>query len=154
MFVDESVSPAPVGGLKHQPRHLVQAALAAGTGAHERAGRVAGAIREARASPVAGRIRRRRGMNRPSFGRALAVRGLDQFDTPPVALDPLFAHEPLLAGVRAAWLPSPMAFSIGANTRREAVVSIAKAGDSPRSIVLPRVDSGGRYWLGRQGVKR
>lgn len=37
------------------------------------------------------RNRRRRSMNRPSFGRALAVRGLDQFDTPPVALDPLFA---------------------------------------------------------------
>jgi hypothetical protein len=92
-------------------------------------------------------------VNRPSFGRALAVRGLDQFDTPAPVLGPLFAHEPLLAGVRAAWLPSPMAFSIAANTRREAVVSIAKAGDSPRSIVLPRVDSGGRYWLGRQGVK-
>ena len=38
---------------------------------------------------------------RPSLGRSRAVRGLDQFDTPPVALDPLFEHEPLLAGVTA-----------------------------------------------------
>jgi hypothetical protein len=29
------------------------------------------------------------------------VRGLDQFDTPPVALEPLFVHEPLLAGVKS-----------------------------------------------------
>src|SRR5438552_2763253 len=36
---------------------------------------------------------------RPSFGRPRAVRGLDQFDTPPIALGPLFEHEPLLAGV-------------------------------------------------------
>ena len=36
---------------------------------------------------------------RPSFGRSRAVRGLDLFDTPPVALGPLFEHEPLLAGV-------------------------------------------------------
>jgi hypothetical protein len=36
---------------------------------------------------------------RPSFGRPRDVRGLDQFDTPPIALDPLFEHEPLLAGV-------------------------------------------------------
>ena len=36
---------------------------------------------------------------RPSFGRSRAVRGLDLFDTPPIALGPLFAHEPLLAGV-------------------------------------------------------
>ena len=36
---------------------------------------------------------------RPSFGRTPAVRGLDLFDTPPVALGPLFEHEPLLAGV-------------------------------------------------------
>jgi hypothetical protein len=35
----------------------------------------------------------------PSFGRPRAVRGLDCFDTPPVALDPLWAHEPLLANV-------------------------------------------------------
>jgi hypothetical protein len=39
------------------------------------------------------------GPRRPSLGRPRAVRGLDQFDTPPVALDPLFEHEPLLAGV-------------------------------------------------------
>jgi hypothetical protein len=39
------------------------------------------------------------GKRRPSFGRPRAVRGLDQFDTPPLALGPLFAHEPLLAGV-------------------------------------------------------
>ena len=36
---------------------------------------------------------------RPSFGRSKSERGLDQFDTPPVALGPLFEHEPLLAGV-------------------------------------------------------
>jgi hypothetical protein len=36
---------------------------------------------------------------RPSFGRPRAVRGLDLFDTPPIALRPLFEHEPLLAGV-------------------------------------------------------
>jgi hypothetical protein len=36
---------------------------------------------------------------RPSFGRSPAVRGLDLFDTPPIALEPLFEHEPLLAGV-------------------------------------------------------
>jgi hypothetical protein len=36
---------------------------------------------------------------RPSFGRPPAVRGLDLFDTPVIALEPLFAHEPLLRGV-------------------------------------------------------
>src|SRR4029077_3925005 len=39
------------------------------------------------------------GQARPSFGRSRAVRGFDLFDTPPVALGPLFEHEPLLAGV-------------------------------------------------------
>ena len=43
--------------------------------------------------------------SRPSFGRPRAVRGLDQFDTPPIALDPLWAHEPLLAGVTEACEP-------------------------------------------------
>ena len=38
-------------------------------------------------------------MGRPSFGRSRKQRGDDLFDTPPVALAPLFAHEPLLAGV-------------------------------------------------------
>ena len=42
---------------------------------------------------------------RPSFGRPPAVRGLDLFDTPPIALGPLFAHEPLLAGVTAVCEP-------------------------------------------------
>ena len=42
---------------------------------------------------------------RPSFGRPSAVRGLDLFDTPPIALGPLFAHEPLLAGVTAVCEP-------------------------------------------------
>jgi hypothetical protein len=37
--------------------------------------------------------------NRPSFGRPRKERGLDQFDTPPIALVPLFEHEPLLKGV-------------------------------------------------------
>ena len=36
---------------------------------------------------------------RPSPGRSQSERGLDQFDTPPIALGPLFEHEPLLAGV-------------------------------------------------------
>jgi hypothetical protein len=36
---------------------------------------------------------------RPSFGRSRSVRGLDLFDTPPIALVPLFEHEPLLAGI-------------------------------------------------------
>jgi hypothetical protein len=37
--------------------------------------------------------------HRPSFGRPRSIRGLDLFDTPPKALDPLFVHEPLLRGV-------------------------------------------------------
>ena len=37
--------------------------------------------------------------HRPSFGRPLSIRGYDLVDTPVVALGPLFAHEPLLAGV-------------------------------------------------------
>ena len=36
---------------------------------------------------------------RPSFGRPPAIRGFDLFDTPAIALEPLFAHEPLLRGV-------------------------------------------------------
>jgi hypothetical protein len=36
---------------------------------------------------------------RPSFGRPRTVRGLDWFDTPPIALAPLFEHEPLLCGM-------------------------------------------------------
>jgi hypothetical protein len=44
-------------------------------------------------------------MGRPSFGRTLAVRGLDMFDTPPAALGPLFAHEPLLRGVTSVCEP-------------------------------------------------
>jgi hypothetical protein len=43
--------------------------------------------------------------NRPSLGRPKKERGLDQFDTPTIALAPLFAHEPLLAGVRAICEP-------------------------------------------------
>ena len=42
---------------------------------------------------------------RPSFGRSKSERGLDQFDTPPIALGPLFEHEPLLAGVTAVVEP-------------------------------------------------
>jgi hypothetical protein len=42
---------------------------------------------------------------RPSFGRPLAVRGLDQFDTPPIALMPLFDHEPLLSGMMTVCEP-------------------------------------------------
>jgi hypothetical protein len=44
-------------------------------------------------------------MNRPSFGRTLTVRGFDLFDTPKEALDPLFVHEPLLAGVTSVSEP-------------------------------------------------
>jgi hypothetical protein len=44
-------------------------------------------------------------MARPSFGRTLTIRGLDMFDTPPIALAPLFAHEPLLAGVTCVCEP-------------------------------------------------
>jgi hypothetical protein len=42
---------------------------------------------------------------RPSFGRPPAIRGLDLFDTPPRALEPLFTHEPLLAGVSSICEP-------------------------------------------------
>jgi hypothetical protein len=45
------------------------------------------------------------GNRRPSFGRPRAVRGLDQFDTPPIALGPLFEHEPLLVGVTTVCEP-------------------------------------------------
>jgi hypothetical protein len=44
-------------------------------------------------------------MGRPSFGRSRADRGLDQFDTPPIAFAPPFAHEPLLAGVTCVCEP-------------------------------------------------
>lgn len=43
--------------------------------------------------------------HRPSFGRSRAIRGLDLFDTPPKALGPLFAHEPLLANVTSVCEP-------------------------------------------------
>jgi hypothetical protein len=42
---------------------------------------------------------------RPSLGRSRAERGDDLFDTPPIALAPLFAHEPLLATVTAVCEP-------------------------------------------------
>jgi len=48
---------------------------------------------------------RRPTKRRPSLGRSKSERGLDQFDTPPVALAPLFAHEPLLANVKAVCEP-------------------------------------------------
>ena len=41
----------------------------------------------------------------PSLGRPRKVRGLDQFDTPPIALGPLFEHEPLLVGVTTVCEP-------------------------------------------------
>ena len=44
-------------------------------------------------------------VKRPSLGRSRALRGLDEFDTPPIALDPLFEHEPLLACVTHACEP-------------------------------------------------
>jgi len=40
-----------------------------------------------------------------SHGRPKKERGLDQFDTPPKALEPLFEHEPLLRGVTAVCEP-------------------------------------------------
>src|SRR6516225_8396984 len=43
--------------------------------------------------------------NRPSFGRQKSERGLDQFDTPPIALSPAFVHEPLLSGVKSVCEP-------------------------------------------------
>ena len=43
--------------------------------------------------------------SRPSFGRTRAERGRDQFDTPPIALEPLFEREPLLAGVTTVCEP-------------------------------------------------
>jgi hypothetical protein len=43
--------------------------------------------------------------NRPSFGRTKAERGLDQFDTPPIALKTLFMHEPLLADITSVCEP-------------------------------------------------
>jgi hypothetical protein len=49
--------------------------------------------------------KRPRKPGRPSFGRSKKERGLDQFDTPPIALAPLFEHEPLLKGVTAVCEP-------------------------------------------------
>ena len=43
--------------------------------------------------------------DRPSLGRTKTERGFDQYDTPPIALLPLFASEPLLAGVTAVCEP-------------------------------------------------
>ena len=43
--------------------------------------------------------------HRPSSGRPRAVRGLDLFDTAPIALGPLFEHEPLLADVTSVAEP-------------------------------------------------
>ncbi len=43
--------------------------------------------------------------NHPSLGRTMVVRGFDCFDTPPIALEPLFIHEPLLVGVTAICEP-------------------------------------------------
>jgi hypothetical protein len=45
------------------------------------------------------------GRKRPSLGRSEEERGYDEFDTPPIALEPLFVHEPLLAGVRSVAEP-------------------------------------------------
>ena len=42
---------------------------------------------------------------RPSHGRTQAERGLDQCDTPQGVFEALFAHEPLLAGVKAICEP-------------------------------------------------
>jgi hypothetical protein len=50
-------------------------------------------------------IANHRELGRPSFGRSKKERGGDWFDTPPIALDPLFAHEPLLTGVTAVCEP-------------------------------------------------
>jgi hypothetical protein len=42
---------------------------------------------------------------RPSLGRPRSIRGFDLFDTPPIALVPLFEHELLLAGVTSVCEP-------------------------------------------------
>lgn len=47
----------------------------------------------------------RQAKRRPSLGRSKSERGLDQFDTPPIALPPLFVHEPLLANVTSICEP-------------------------------------------------
>ena len=53
-------------------------------------------------------------MAHPSFGRTLTVRGLDMFDTPPIARwPPSFAHEPLLRGVTAVCEPFCGAGNLG-----------------------------------------
>ena len=46
-----------------------------------------------------------RSPGRPSFGRSRSVRGLDFFDSPPITLEPLFAHEALLVGVSSVAEP-------------------------------------------------
>lgn len=42
---------------------------------------------------------------RPSLGRPLSERGLDLFDTPPIALAPLFTHEPHLMNASSVCEP-------------------------------------------------
>ena len=61
-------------------------------------------------------------MGRPSFGRSKAERGLDQFDSPPAALNPLLVHEPLLAGVRAVAEPFAGAGNLVTAMRERGIV--------------------------------
>jgi hypothetical protein len=76
---------------------------------------------------------------RPSLGRSKAVRELDQFDTPPIALAPLFAHEPLLAGVKAICEPFCGLGNLVTDMRARGIVvhaSDIQDRSCPESIVL------------------
>jgi hypothetical protein len=77
--------------------------------------------------------------NRPSLGRSKEERGLDCFDTPPVALAPLFAHEPLLANVTTICEPfCGKRNLVGAMRQRGIVVhaSDIQSRDCPDSTTL------------------
>ena len=71
-------------------------------------------------------------MAHPSFGRTLTVRGLDMFDTPPIALDPLFAHETLLRGVTAVCEPFAGAGNL-VGAMRERGITVFASDIFPRS---------------------
>jgi hypothetical protein len=80
---------------------------------------------------------------RPSFGRSKSERGLDQFDTPPIALEPLFTHEPLLAGVKTICEPfCGLGNLVTAIRQRGLIVHASDIQDRgcPDSIVLDFLD--------------
>jgi hypothetical protein len=81
--------------------------------------------------------------NRPSFGRSRAARGFDQFDTPPIALETLFAHEPLLAGLKTVCEPfCGLGNLVTAIRQRGLIVHASDIQDRgcPDSIVLDFLD--------------